>query len=846
MTTPSGTISLNDIQTEFSGANPIAINEYYGGAGYLPTGIGVPSSGQISFDDLRGKSNVINLTTPEDTTLYNVNLRQALIDAGWNQTVPATYTISSTTKIFSTSVGSAALTVSGSFPNGLKIINNGKIYGKGGQGGYNFGGFGQGGGPGEAGGVAILVSTNCTIENIGTIGGGGGGGGCAGSPSNQASYFVTSGGGGGGAGGDGGAAGTSYYYTAPEAGGEETGGAGGVGYASVTGGKGGDLGCDGNGGPQGANGGGGGGAGGRSGRAVLGNEFVTWIAYGTIKGGIRESTWASIGGFFPDKSIATELAVQRNTTSDAIWGPWGPFAYGSNSLYMYSWIYQSSDVWGHYPAAQYADNDYYGPLSLLTANSQTFDWKLFGKNIRMNSAYSDTGLFVSTNSYVGVTQSVYDISKASEWSVEGWFYPTEEGVSGSSHMTLINLNCNNIYYGLHIWRANGGALVVDDGVTGRAAFTGGNNKKIPLGQWSHVLIERSGSDVYGYIDGVYVGRHTNMNAYPNLINSYKIGCLAQYATYHFCGYIASVRICKVAKYNTGTSDFTPRTIPFNAVSPSDTNTVLLACTTSDPTYDASNYRLTGRATGSGLTASTPGYSRDNQLVGSDAPVATTAQYPFSGSGYSVFFKGPGTVGTPWDTVGSDYRGYGILEFPGKIPNPDRMTRSSSFSPSFPAIDKIMVCAQDLKSGHQTMEAGCAPYYESTADYTRISYAGASSTATPWPTTRVQWQMHFYNPSLFGGRMAVGIHTAPLGSTAPAVFGTALTAWVGAGVSMIASADGTEYLDFSDKLNGPGQSVLLIGDTEGRNWKVYSGFMRWSDSTNKSFSTDPANLNYNKF
>lgn len=46
----SGPISLNDIQNEFGGTNPIGINEYYGVAS------GVPASGTISFDDFYGTS----------------------------------------------------------------------------------------------------------------------------------------------------------------------------------------------------------------------------------------------------------------------------------------------------------------------------------------------------------------------------------------------------------------------------------------------------------------------------------------------------------------------------------------------------------------------------------------------------------------------------------------------------------------------------------------------------------------------------------------------------------------------------------------------------------------------
>lgn len=46
----SGAISLNDIQNEFGGSNPIAISEYYGVAS------GIPASGTIAIGDFYGAS----------------------------------------------------------------------------------------------------------------------------------------------------------------------------------------------------------------------------------------------------------------------------------------------------------------------------------------------------------------------------------------------------------------------------------------------------------------------------------------------------------------------------------------------------------------------------------------------------------------------------------------------------------------------------------------------------------------------------------------------------------------------------------------------------------------------
>jgi len=60
----SGPISLTDVQTEFGGANPIGINEYYAGGAYVPAGTSgtngaVPTSGQIALSNFYGTANII-------------------------------------------------------------------------------------------------------------------------------------------------------------------------------------------------------------------------------------------------------------------------------------------------------------------------------------------------------------------------------------------------------------------------------------------------------------------------------------------------------------------------------------------------------------------------------------------------------------------------------------------------------------------------------------------------------------------------------------------------------------------------------------------------------------------
>ena len=62
----SGVISLENIQTEFGGTNPIGLNEYYLNGAYT-TGsgaTGVPTSGAISLGSFYGKSKVVASSWP--------------------------------------------------------------------------------------------------------------------------------------------------------------------------------------------------------------------------------------------------------------------------------------------------------------------------------------------------------------------------------------------------------------------------------------------------------------------------------------------------------------------------------------------------------------------------------------------------------------------------------------------------------------------------------------------------------------------------------------------------------------------------------------------------------------
>ena len=73
----SGAITLAQIQTEFGGANPISISEYYAGGDWVPPGTSgtngaVPTSGQISFSQFYGTSDSVSVSLDASYNTINV------------------------------------------------------------------------------------------------------------------------------------------------------------------------------------------------------------------------------------------------------------------------------------------------------------------------------------------------------------------------------------------------------------------------------------------------------------------------------------------------------------------------------------------------------------------------------------------------------------------------------------------------------------------------------------------------------------------------------------------------------------------------------------------------------
>jgi hypothetical protein len=296
-------ISLSQVNVELglSSTATISMND-----SAVRTLFGVGGSGTaISMDQGFGKENIFAFSIASNTA--NVDLRTSALSAGWNGTTKVQCTINSGVVVFSNSVGSYALTISGSFPGGVSLINSGVIVGRGGNGGAgaamnNFSSFGANGGDGGTGaGPALNVSTAVSITNNNIIGGGGGGGGGGRGGAFGPGCGFSPGNGGGGGGGIGG--GTGGAGRGPSGWGDAPSGPGGAGTITAAGGGGSPGGGSGNqsggaGGSYGASGNTGnsteGGwstfrgpfSGGAGGAAVVGNGNITWVSTGQRYGSI--------------------------------------------------------------------------------------------------------------------------------------------------------------------------------------------------------------------------------------------------------------------------------------------------------------------------------------------------------------------------------------------------------------------------------------------------------------------------------------------------------------------------------------------------------------------------------
>jgi hypothetical protein len=298
----SGNISFSQVNTELAlsataqiSLNDTAVRTLFGKA-----------SGAVAMSDGFGKSNRATISSTFSANTPDASLNVTSISGYVAGTSDITITVNSGIYLYSTSTGTPGLTLTGGATGDtITLVNNGYIMGQGGAGGTSpnstaaVNGF--------AGGDALSLGFNTTVNNTNAsayIGGGGGGGGAGASSTNgKGSYFATGGGGGGSGGGAGGGgaggAGAGGSIGSSGSNGINTGsgttaiggGSGGGGGSVSSGGGGGGRIFPGTGGAGGINGGQSGGNGGSSNSAGS-NAPSGSLVYGGGGGG----GWGATGG----------------------------------------------------------------------------------------------------------------------------------------------------------------------------------------------------------------------------------------------------------------------------------------------------------------------------------------------------------------------------------------------------------------------------------------------------------------------------------------------------------------------------------------------------------------------
>lgn len=183
--------------------------------------------------------------------------------------------------------------------------------------------------------------------------------------------------------------------------------------------------------------------------------------------------------------------------------------------------------------------------------------------------------YLNGSSYLTVANNtaldVWDNGSGS-FTVEAWIYATS---SIGNNVSIVAKAPNN---GSPSW-SPGWAFQVFNGylnvnTPGDSRLFNSNTTSVPLNQWVHCALVKSGSTVSIYQNGVRVGTITNSTAYSNTTDAVAIGVDRNFAGSKLTGFVSNVRMVKgTAVYDPTQATLTVPTSPLTAI----TNTSLLTC-----------------------------------------------------------------------------------------------------------------------------------------------------------------------------------------------------------------------------------------------------------------------------
>ena len=176
-----------------------------------------------------------------------------------------------------------------------------------------------------------------------------------------------------------------------------------------------------------------------------------------------------------------------------------------------------------------------------------------------------SAIFDGSGDYLGVANnSAFDLS-SNNWMIECWMYQTSS--SGNQSICSKYEPSYQSSWSLDLVGANWDVYIYYGSTSYTAVYTGAAPA---LNQWNHVVLQRNGSYIEFYVNGVRLAQ-VAAQTIRTTTSAIRIGDLGSgYSGWEFRGYLSDVRIVNGSAIYSGAT-FTPPTSPLTAV----TNTKLL-------------------------------------------------------------------------------------------------------------------------------------------------------------------------------------------------------------------------------------------------------------------------------
>jgi len=220
-----------------------------------------------------------------------------------------------------------------------------------------------------------------------------------------------------------------------------------------------------------------------------------------------------------------------------------------------------------------------------------------------------------------------------DFTIEVWVNRQGLGtpVSGASYDGIISKKAANTFSSNDwVFKVERSSLIVSFRKSGGDVVS--STSTLPLGEWTHIAVVRSGTTMSLFFNGTREGTATDSTNYDNT-RTLRIGFSQGNIRSGLNGYLSNLLIAKSAKYDPTQTTITVPTAPLTTVS----NTGLLTCQSNRFVDNSTN----------GFTVTSAG----NASVQPFSPFAPSAAYSASVNGGSGYFDGTGdNLSVPADSA----------------------------------------------------------------------------------------------------------------------------------------------------------------------------------------------------